>query len=98
MIGIPKLIQKINSFNEGALRILTKGYSQTLSNAYSHGTYRIDLHKREIIARDRKKEEVFTFAQLKKMRKRLEQASYMAALSLIVIFFRLAFEQKKIHR
>jgi len=95
MIGIPKLIQKINSFNEGVLRILTKGYSQTLRNAYSHGNYHIDLHKKEIIARDRKKEEVFTFAHLKKMRKRLEQATYMAELSLVMIFFRLALEQQK---
>jgi vacuolar-type H+-ATPase subunit F/Vma7 len=93
--GVPKLVQRINSFNEGELRILTKGYSQTLRNAYSHSTYHIDLHKKEIIAKDRKKEEVFTFPQLKKMRKRLDKASYMAALSLVVIFFRLASPKSK---
>jgi hypothetical protein len=93
IIGLPKLVQEINSFNEGELRVLTTGYNQTLRNAYSHGTCNINLHDREIIAKDRKKEEVFTFTQLKKMRKRLEQASYMVALSLVTIFFRLALEQ-----
>jgi len=95
MIGIPKLVQKISSFNEGELRVLVKGYNQTLRNAYSHGSYDIDLRKREIVARDRKKKEVFTFTQLKLMRKRLEQASYMVALSLVAIFLRLALEQEK---
>ena len=95
MMGIPRLVQKINSFNEGELRVLTKGYNQTLRNAYSHSNYDIDLPKREIIARDRKKEEVFTFRQLKMMRKRLEQASFMVALSLIAIFLSLALEQEK---
>jgi hypothetical protein len=94
-IGIPKLVQKIDSFNEGELRILTKGYNQTLRNAYSHGTYNIDLDERRIIARDRTKEEIVTFSQLKKMRKRLEQASYMVAFSLVAILFRLALEQAK---
>ena len=92
--GIPKLVERINSFNEGEMRILTKGYSQTLRNAYSHGTYNIDLKERRITARDRMREETFTFAQLKKLRKRLEQASFMVALSLVGIFFRLALEQK----
>jgi hypothetical protein len=92
-IGVPKLVQRINSFDEGELSILTEGYSQTLRNAYSHGTYHVDLRKKQIIAKDRNREEIFTFAQLRKMRKRLEQASYMAALSLLVMFFRLASPQ-----
>jgi hypothetical protein len=92
-IGVPKLVQIINSFDEGELSILTKGYSQTLRNAYSHGTYHVDLRKKEIIAKDRNREGIFTFVQLRKMQKRLEQASYMAALSLLVMFFRLTSPQ-----
>ena len=95
MMGIPRLVQKINSFNEGELRVLTKGYNQTLRNAYSHGSYDIHLRKREIVARDRKKKETFTFTKLKLMKNRLEQASYMVALSLVAVFLRLALEQEK---
>ena len=94
-VGIPKLVNRINSFNKGELKILTKGYSSTLRNAISHGNYEVDLHGKKIHAIDRKKNEVFTFSQIKKMRKRLEEASFMVTLSLITILIRVGLEQER---
>ena len=93
--GIPKLVETINSFDKGELRILTKGYSSTLRNAISHGNCKLDLQGKKIHAIDRKKKEVFTFSQIKKMRKRLEEASFMVTLSLITILIRVGLEQER---
>jgi len=73
----------------------TKGYSQTLRNAISHGSYKVDLHGKKIFAIDRKKREVLTFSQLRKMRKRLEEASFIVALSLITILLRIGLEKER---
>lgn len=89
-MGIPKLVKKINSFGSGELKVLTKGYSQVLRNAFSHGTYKIDRQKKIVIAKDRKKEEIFPFVKLRKLKNRLEQASYMVGFSLVLIMLRLA--------
>lgn len=89
-MGIPKLVKKINSFGAGELKVLAKGYSQVLRNAFSHGTFKIDHQKKIVIARDREKEEIFSFAEIRKLKNRLEQASYMVGFSLVLIMLRLA--------
>jgi len=73
----------------------TKGYSQTLRNAISHGGYKVDLYGKKVFAIDRKKREVLTFSQLRKIRKRLEEACFMVALSLIMILLRIGLEQER---
>jgi len=69
-------------------------YKQSLYTDFSSIKRKIE-NSEDLIARDRKKEEIFTFSLLKKMRKRLEQASFMVALSLIAIFFRITSKQEK---